>query len=70
MESDRAEADLGEAADIALAEEPRQEVKTPKKRFIGRKDAAAQVGRGEGSGKSQNDSNTIEGRSVERRLLI
>ena len=40
MESDRAIADLGEAIDVELGMDQKQQTRQPKRRFIGRKEAA------------------------------
>lgn len=40
MEEDRARADLGEAFDAEINAESHQKLKEPRKRFIGRKEAA------------------------------
>lgn len=40
MEKDRAQADLGEAVDAELSAENQQKQRQPRKRFIGRKEAA------------------------------
>ena len=54
MEEDRTQADLGEAVDAEIRAENREKQKQPRKRFIGRKEAAE---RGEKKG---NTSGTIE----------
>ncbi|KAM0801523.1 diphthamide biosynthesis protein 1 [Usnea florida] len=54
MEEDRAQADLGEAIDAEISAEKREKQKQPRKRFIGRKEAAE---RGEEKG---NRNGTIE----------
>ena len=40
MEEDRAQADLGEPVDAEISAESQQKLKEPRKRFIGRKEAA------------------------------
>jgi len=57
MEDDRAEVDLGIAADIEEQDTRRQ----PKKRFVGRKQAAAAAINGPAS---VEDSGAIQGRSL------
>jgi 2-(3-amino-3-carboxypropyl)histidine synthase len=55
MEADRAEADLGIAADIEEAQapapepQPQQTLKQPKKRFVGRRTAAQAAGQDAGA---------------------
>ena len=58
MESDRAQADLGLAADISLSEEKPLETKTPKKRFVGRRPGLQ-------SNQSNGESHVAESREVE-----
>ena len=54
MEKDRAQADLGEAVDAEISAEKREKQKQPRKRFIGRKEAAER-------GEKRGDTNgTIE----------
>jgi len=63
MEEDRAQADLGIAADIEEAHAPpppEPSLKQPKKRFVGRRTAAA---RNAGSEQTSENSGTIQGMS-------
>lgn len=64
MEDDRAQVDLGIAADIEHLEAPEVTIKQPKKRFVGRKTAAqtAASKNGDGSGGAIESSGAIEGR--------
>lgn len=67
MEEDRAQADLGIAADIeeAHAPPPAPVQKVPKKRFVGRRTAAGNAKNGAG-GPSIEDSGAIQGRRRSR----
>ena len=61
MEQDRAQADLGEAVDAEISAEKREKQRQPRKRFIGRKEAAE---RGEARGNTDGtieDSGNIQG---------
>ena len=61
MEEDRAQADLGEAVDAEYCLEKQEKQKQPKKRFIGRKEAAERAEkRGDTNGTIE-DSGTIQG---------
>lgn len=61
MEEDRAQADLGEAIDAELSAENQQKQRQPRKRFIGRKEAAERAQKkGDTSGIIE-DSGTIQG---------
>ena len=73
MEEDRAQADLGEAVDAEIGSEKREKQKQPRKRFIGRKEAAE---RGEKSGDtngtiedSGNIQSTQRGRTSSSKML-
>lgn len=61
MEDDRAQVDLGIAADIEHQQAPESLVRQPKKRFVGRRTAAAASKNGDGS-KSIEDAGAIQGR--------
>ena len=61
MESERAQADLGEAVDAELAAEEKQQLRQPKRRFVGRKAAAEQAERNGDSNKTIEDSGAIQG---------
>ena len=61
MEEDRAQADLGKAVDAEVGAEKQEKQKQPKKRFIGRKEAAERAEkRGDTSGTIE-DSGAIQG---------
>lgn len=61
MEDDRAQADLGEAIDAELGAEKQEKQKYPRKRFIGRKEAAERAEkRGDANGTIE-DSGAIQG---------
>lgn len=62
MEDDRAETDLGIAADIEEAQAPEPAVRQPKKRYVGRRTAAeaAASKNGNGSG-SIEDAGAVQG---------
>jgi 2-(3-amino-3-carboxypropyl)histidine synthase len=62
MEADRAETDLGIAADIEEAQAPEPVTRQPKKRFVGRRTAAeaAASKNGNGSG-SIEDAGAVQG---------
>lgn len=61
MEEDRAKADLGEAVDAEFGAEKQETQKLPKKRFIGRKQAAERAEkRGDTNGTIE-DSGAIQG---------
>ena len=68
MEADRLESDLGVAADISMAEEEKaSEIKTPKKRFIGRRTATEQASREGASPTTTLESGAVEGESTKAR---
>lgn len=61
MEDDRAQADLGEAIDAELGAGKQEKQKYPRKRFIGRKEAAERAEkRGDANGTIE-DSGAIQG---------
>lgn len=61
MEEDRAQADLGEVVDAEVCAEKQGKQKQPKKRFIGRKEAAERAEkRGDTNGTIE-DSAAIQG---------
>ena len=62
MESDRAQVDIGEAVDVEAIAEEKQQVRQPKRRFIGRKEAAERAQRSEVPNKSIEDSSAVQGR--------
>ena len=62
MEYDRAQVDLGEAVDAEVAAEEKQQVRQPKKRFIGRKEAAERAERGGETNTTIEDSGVVQGR--------
>lgn len=63
MEDDRAEVDLGIAADIEHQQTPETLVRQPKKRFVGRRTAAQTAASKNGDGsKSIEDAGAIQGR--------
>ena len=62
MESDRAEVGLGEAVDAELAVDQRQQTRQPKKRFIGRKEAAERAERVGDTSRTIEDSGTVQGK--------
>ena len=61
METDRAQTDLGEAANAELSASKSDPVKQPKKRFIGRKAAAEKAEKNGGSNGTIEDSGAIQG---------
>lgn len=61
MEEDRAQTDLGVAADLEAAEAPPVQ-RQPKKRFVGRRTANA--ARDAAPGASVEDSGAIQGKSI------
>lgn len=62
MEDDRAQTDLGIAADIEEAQAPEPVQRQPKKRFVGRRKAAE--GARNGGAPSVEDSGAIQGQSA------
>lgn len=60
MEDDRAEVDLGIAADIESQETPEPALKQPKKRFVGRRTAAQTAASKNGSGAVE-DAGAVQG---------
>lgn len=66
MEEDRAQTDLGIAADIEEAEAPPPVQRQPKKRFVGRRTAANTASNGTG-GPSVEDSGAIQGWALQYR---
>ncbi len=62
MEADRVEVDLGIAADIELAAEDTPPVpRQPKKRFVGRRQAAENAAKGSDESAAIEDSSAIQG---------
>ena len=61
MESDRAQVDLGEAVDAELAIEQKQQIRQPKRRFVGRKEAAEGAEQSGDSSQTVEDSGTLQG---------
>lgn len=62
MESDRAQVDLGEAVDAELGIEEKQQIRQPKRRFVGRKEAAERAEQSGGSSQTVEDSVAVQGR--------
>ena len=63
MEQDRAQTDVGKAVDAELSAENQHKQKQPRKRFIGRKEAAERAeGRADANGTIE-DSGAIQGNS-------
>lgn len=60
MEDDRAEVDLGIAADIEASQAPEPVVRQPKKRFVGRR-TATEASSKSGAGNSIEDAGAIQG---------
>lgn len=65
MEEDRARADLGEAFDAEISAESHQKLKEPRKRFIGRKEAAERAEKRATTNGTIEDSGAIQ--SMQRR---
>ena len=61
MESDRAQADLGEAANAELTANQAEKAKQPKKRFIGRKAVAQKAEQSHGPNGTIEDTGAIQG---------
>ena len=61
MEEDRAQVDLGEAVDIELMAEKEEKQRLPKKRFIGRKEAAERAEKRTGANGTSEDRGAIQG---------
>ena len=68
MEDDRAEVDLGKAVDIEDASEEPAVIRQPKKRFVGRKQAAEAASRN-GTIAAVDDSSAIQGESSKNVVL-
>lgn len=62
MESDRAEVDLGEAIDAELAVDHKQQTRQPKRRFVGRREAAEKAERTGATSRTIEDSGAVQGR--------
>ena len=62
MEEDRAQADLGESVDAEISAEKRGKERQPRKRFIGRKEAAERGEKSGGANGTIEDSGTIQGK--------
>ena len=62
MESDRELVDLGEAVDADAIAAEKQRVRQPKRRFIGRKEAAERAERDGGQNKSKDEGDAVQGR--------
>ena len=67
MEQDRAQADVGKAVDAELIAENQQKQKQPRKRFIGRKEAAERAERVDVNGTIE-DSGAIQ--SISRASIL
>ena len=63
MEQDRAQADVGKAVDAELIAENQQKQKQPRKRFIGRKEAAERAETRADINGTIEDSGAIQGNS-------
>ena len=61
MEADRAQADLGKAVESELIADDKQQQKQPKKRFIGRKEAAERAEKSGDINGTIEDSGAIQG---------
>lgn len=61
MEEDRAQVDLGGAVDAELGLENQQEQKQPRKRFVGRKEAAERAEKRSDTNGTIEDSGAIQG---------
>lgn len=61
MEEDRAQADLGEAVDAEFAAEKQGKQKQPRKRFIGRKEAAERAEKKGDTNSTIEDSGALQG---------
>ena len=61
MEEDRAQADLGEVLDAEFGAERQEKQKLPKKRFIGRKEAAERAEKRSDTNGTIEDSGAIQG---------
>lgn len=62
MEEDRAQSDLGVAADIEEAHAPPPAQRQPKKRFVGRRTAAADAAKKDGAGSTAGANGAVEGK--------
>ncbi len=63
MEEDRAQVDIGAAVEAELSADQYEQPRQPKKRFIGRKAAAARAGAQADANGSVADSGAIQGSS-------
>ena len=70
MEGDRAQADLGVAVDAELIIENQQKQKQPRKRFIGRKEAAERAEKRSDTDGTIEDSGAIQGMQSFKTLWI
>ena len=61
MEDDRADVNVGEFIDAELGMEEKQPVRQPKRRFIGRKEAAERAERTSGTNAIMEDSGALQG---------
>lgn len=61
MEEDRAQVDLGGAVDAELGPENQQKQKQPRKRFVGRKEAAERAEKRSDTNGTIEDSGAIQG---------
>jgi hypothetical protein len=64
MEDDRAEVDVGLAADIEASQPAPSPLKQPKKRFVGRRTAAEAASKSGGTSTAIEDSGAIQGRFI------
>ena len=61
MEDDRAQVDVGAAMNVELAADQQEQSRRPRRRFVGRKTAAAQAGSNIGTIGSVENSGAIQG---------
>lgn len=61
MESDRAQVNVGDAVNAEFGEEKREQPKQPRRRFIGRKAAAANAYKNAGASGPVEDSAAVQG---------
>ena len=63
MESDRADVNVGEAVDAELGMDQKPPMRQPKRRFIGRKEAAERAERTTGTNTTIDDDGALQGKN-------
>ena len=68
MEDDRTATNIGQAVDTELSTQSQSKPKQPRKRFIGRKEAAERADHSENKNRTIEDSGAIQGAKIAQNL--